>query len=82
MRDIHLEQGDLGIAGAIITLAHSLGIRVIAEGVETREQFQLLEAKGCDEYQGYLFSKPIPPAEVERLFDSGEWKHARARLTH
>ena len=58
---------DFGIVTAIIGLAHSLDLRVCAEGVETEEQANLLTLLNCDEAQGYLFSKPVPAAEVEAL---------------
>lgn len=48
------------IASAIIAMAHALGIKVLAEGVETQEQFQFLAHQGCDFYQGYLYSPPLP----------------------
>jgi diguanylate cyclase (GGDEF)-like protein len=51
------------IVTAIIAMAHNLGLRVVAEGVETREQLAFLRGRGCDEYQGFFFSKPVPPAE-------------------
>jgi len=49
----------------IINLAHSFKLNVVAEGVETQEQSRLLRLLGCDEMQGYLFSKPLPRAEFE-----------------
>jgi CheY-like chemotaxis protein len=55
------------IVSTIISLAHALGMRVIAEGVETREQLQLLETMHCDEMQGYLFSRPLPADDCEQL---------------
>ncbi|HUR51393.1 MAG TPA: EAL domain-containing protein [Mycobacteriales bacterium] len=55
---------DLAIVQAIIGLAWSLGMKTIAEGVETAEQLGALEALGCEAAQGYLFSRPLPPAEV------------------
>ncbi len=48
-------------------MAHKLGIKVIAEGIETAEQRSLLAAAACDYGQGYLFSKPVPPEEFEKL---------------
>jgi diguanylate cyclase (GGDEF)-like protein/PAS domain S-box-containing protein len=51
---------------AIIGLGRGLGLRVVAEGVETIEQLHELEAEGCDEVQGYLFSRPVPPLEFEQ----------------
>ena len=52
---------------AIITLAHSMHMRVVAEGVETAAQLAFLEQHGCEEYQGYFFSPPVPAATLERL---------------
>ncbi len=55
------------IISAIIAMAHSLHLRVIAEGVESEEQLELLRAQGCDAIQGYLISKPLPAGEFEDL---------------
>jgi diguanylate cyclase len=58
---------DASIVGAIISLAHSLRLKVIAEGVETPEQLQLLAQLGCDQYQGFYFSPALAPAKFEQL---------------
>ena len=50
----------------IVRLAHSLGMRTLAEGVETEAQRQMLQDEGCDAMQGYLFSRPLPPAAFAR----------------
>jgi EAL domain-containing protein (putative c-di-GMP-specific phosphodiesterase class I) len=58
---IEANEGSTTIASAIIALGHSLQLRVVAEGVEHERQLEFLRAQNCDEYQGYYFSKPIPP---------------------
>jgi diguanylate cyclase (GGDEF)-like protein/PAS domain S-box-containing protein len=64
-----LEQSieDSAIVRAVIELAHALGLEAVAEGVETAEQLAILREMGCDRGQGYLWSKPLPAAEVRRL---------------
>src|SRR6266581_4739282 len=57
------------IVTTIISLAHSLGLKVIAEGVDAEEQAKYLRLLGCDEMQGYLFSRPVPPDKVEDLLN-------------
>jgi len=57
------------LAGAIISMAHDLGIGVVAEGVETREQAEFLRDKSCDELQGFLFSPAVPVQEFERFLE-------------
>ena len=59
LRDFPTHAGDTEIVSAIIAIGHSLGLRVIAEGVETDRQLQVLQNMHCDEIQGYLFSRPI-----------------------
>ena len=58
---------DASIVRAIVSLAHSLRLKVVAEGVETPAQLDFLKAVGCDEYQGYHFSRPVPAIDFERL---------------
>ena len=61
------DPANTAILKAIIVLGQSLGMKVIAEGVETRFQHDYLQSIGCDELQGYYFSKPIPAIEFEKL---------------
>jgi diguanylate cyclase (GGDEF)-like protein/PAS domain S-box-containing protein len=60
---------DMALSEAIIVMAHKLGLKVIAEGVETAAQRDLLRAAGCDYGQGFLFAEPMPPEEFERFLD-------------
>jgi diguanylate cyclase (GGDEF)-like protein len=66
--DITSDKVDADIVTTIITLAHSLGVKVIAEGVETDLQKEFLTREGCDYMQGYLLGKPVPADEFEALF--------------
>jgi diguanylate cyclase (GGDEF)-like protein/PAS domain S-box-containing protein len=67
VRDLVTDPDDEAIVTAIIALAHSLKLKVVAEGVETEAQLAMLRARHCDEYQGYLTSRPVDAAEFERL---------------
>lgn len=67
VRDITTDKNDEAIVRTIVAMAHSLNLDVIAEGVETEEQRQLLLNNGCTNYQGYLFSKPLPIEQFEAL---------------
>ena len=67
VRNMTKKPRDATLAKAIIGLAHGLGMRVVAEGVEDAVQLQMLDAFGCDEWQGFLKSRPVPAAEVPGL---------------
>ncbi len=71
VRDIPKDEDDAAIASTIITMAHSLGLKVVAEGVETMEQLKFMRQHGCDAMQGYYLSKPIPPAQFEIFLKNG-----------
>jgi diguanylate cyclase (GGDEF)-like protein/PAS domain S-box-containing protein len=71
VRDLSTDGDDVAIARAIITLGHTMNLRVIAEGVETPEQLAFLRMHQCDEIQGYLFAKPMPAEEFGKLLESG-----------
>jgi EAL domain-containing protein (putative c-di-GMP-specific phosphodiesterase class I) len=70
VNDIPHNPGDVAITRAITALGHSLGLNVVAEGVERTEQLEFLRGLGCDEYQGFLVSKPIPENELIELLES------------
>jgi EAL domain-containing protein (putative c-di-GMP-specific phosphodiesterase class I) len=65
--DIPFHQDDMEIAATIVAMGHILGIKVLAEGVETSGQLAFLQEKGCDMYQGYIKSQPLPPNEFAEL---------------
>jgi diguanylate cyclase (GGDEF)-like protein/PAS domain S-box-containing protein len=67
IREVTSNPQDAAIAKTIIELAHSLDLQVIAEGVETVEQLAFLTENGCDQVQGYLFSRPLPISELDEL---------------
>ena len=67
LSEITARSDDASIVGAIVSLAHNLRLKVVAEGVETVAQLDLLKTLGCDQYQGYQFSPPVPAAEFESL---------------
>jgi len=71
VRDIAIDRDDAAITDAIIALAHSLNLIVVAEGVETAEQLESLKSRGCDEAQGFYCSKPLPPEEFAKLLQAG-----------
>ena len=68
VKDICSDETDQNIVRTVISMAHTMGINVVAEGVETRAQFDLLREAGVDEIQGFLIGMPIAPEELTRLF--------------
>ncbi len=81
VRNMTTSPKDAAIVQALITLSRSLGLEVIAEGVETSDQRRLLTEGGCPMYQGYLFSRPLPIAAFEALLAESQARDAHARTT-
>jgi EAL domain-containing protein (putative c-di-GMP-specific phosphodiesterase class I) len=67
VREVNLQRNDAAIATAVIAMAESMGLRVIAEGVENEAQLRFLESKHCNEIQGYYLSRPLPSAEITTM---------------
>jgi diguanylate cyclase len=76
VRNITKDEKSVGITKAIIEMAHSLNLKVIAEGIETEEELAFLQGHNCDEMQGYLFSKPLTAKDFEQLLISGKCLNA------
>jgi EAL domain-containing protein (putative c-di-GMP-specific phosphodiesterase class I) len=77
VRDIAQDRDDAVIAETIVTLAHSLGLRVVAEGVEEAEQLDFLRLRGCDEMQGFLLGRPQPGDAILETLDALRDRAAR-----
>jgi len=73
IRGVPSDANDAAIVRTIMSMAKNLGIRIIAEGVETQEQLEFLRDEGCDEVQGYLISKPLPATELARFLRDGDY---------
>lgn len=71
VRNLSVNEHDATIAHTVILLGHSLKLTVIAEGVETKEQLDILRRLGCEEMQGYYFSRPVPAADLSALLNEG-----------
>jgi diguanylate cyclase (GGDEF)-like protein len=80
LRNIGKVAYDEALAEAIIAMAHSLNLRVVAEGIETETQYRFIQAKGCDEMQGYFFSKPVDAVTFETLAFHDQGDQAKAAL--
>ncbi|MDD5612860.1 MAG: EAL domain-containing protein, partial [Gallionella sp.] len=72
VRDITSDPNDAAIVQTVIAMTEAMGLNVIAEGVETEEQMEFLDLRGCHAFQGYLFSKPVPIEQFEALLDLPE----------
>lgn len=70
INDISFSAEDRELINAIISMAHSLNLKVVAEGVETKEQLAYLQKMGCDYGQGYFFGRPSPAKDMENLFSA------------
>ena len=84
VRDLITDASDRAIAHAIISLGRTMGLSVIAEGVETKEQQELLTDLGCHSYQGFLFSRPLPIEEFQllALATEGPADHGDREIRH
>jgi EAL domain-containing protein (putative c-di-GMP-specific phosphodiesterase class I) len=71
VRRITTAPDETTIVNAVISMAHSLKLRVVAEGVETIKELEFLEAHQCDEAQGYFFSRPVLPEQFAKLLETG-----------
>ena len=71
VRSLEKQSNNAALCEAIIVMAHALHLRVVAEGVETPEQEQALKRSGCDSMQGFWFSRPIPPEQLEAILRHG-----------
>lgn len=71
IKDITTDPDDEALTRAILAMSNSLKLRVIAEGVETEEQLEFLRVNGCDEFQGYLFSRPVRATEIAEMLRTG-----------
>jgi EAL domain-containing protein (putative c-di-GMP-specific phosphodiesterase class I) len=80
VKDIPQDQEDMDIVAAIVVMTHRINYKVIAEGIETQEQFDFLKACGCNLGQGYLISKPLPAQLLEQF--CSEWNQRQVQYGH
>ena len=82
IHDIPNSGDDMAISSSVIALGHAMGLKVLAEGVETQEQLSFLQDKGCDFFQGYFCSRPLPAEDFARLLEkqapASPWSMCRA----
>jgi EAL domain-containing protein (putative c-di-GMP-specific phosphodiesterase class I) len=72
VKDITTDTNDAAVVQTIIAMAHTMQLRVIAEGSETAEQIQFLREQQCDETQGFYFSRPLPALEIRSMLEYGQ----------
>jgi diguanylate cyclase (GGDEF)-like protein/PAS domain S-box-containing protein len=82
IRDIAIDHDDAAIVTATIAMAHTMRLKVVAEGVTSKEQIRFLESHRCDEVQGFLLSYPLPADELHTVLKSGRWDIASGELLH
>src|SRR5206468_457359 len=80
VRDLPHNGDDVAIVRAVIAMAHSLNMSVVAEGVEHQHQFDLLRVEGCDEFQGFFCRPPLPEPELLRFLAEERTNRASAAL--
>jgi len=82
VRDLHDDANDQALARAVIAMGRSLGLEVIAEGVESEAQLAFLRDEGCDEMQGYLFGAPMSASELEQRIREGAYRLSEPAAVH
>jgi len=79
VRDLDLDPNDEAITRTIIAMAHSLNLKVVAEGVENESQYHFVRSHGCNEVQGYLFGRPAPASQIRDLLADRDRPVAREK---
>jgi EAL domain-containing protein (putative c-di-GMP-specific phosphodiesterase class I) len=77
VRDLSVKQGTSPIISAIVGIAQGFGLHLLAEGVESEDQLNILSSLGCEEMQGYLFSRPVPAGEIKDILTGMAWCPAK-----